>query len=206
MTTVVPVAKEDITQKQILQAALLLFQKYGLRKVTMDDIARSVGKSRSSLYYYYKNREEVFDAVMDTIIREIIAEITVTVDQADSVEDKLKAFCLSKIKTSKERSPFYAAMEAGMDADEISDHSRAKYTLHKRLMKMEADLLQNILSAGMKTGEIRKIKAEEQEMLIFILLTSVRGIKREMGLDGDFSRTAPAIKRLTGLFIETLKA
>ncbi len=44
--------KEDLLQKQIIKAAQHLYQTHGVSKVTMDDVAREIGKSRSSLYYY----------------------------------------------------------------------------------------------------------------------------------------------------------
>jgi len=50
--------KEDIIQEQILQAAKQLFSVHGLHKVTMDDVAKAIGKGRSSLYYYYKSKDE----------------------------------------------------------------------------------------------------------------------------------------------------
>ena len=50
------IGKEDDIQKQILQAALQLFQAHGFRRVTMDDVAKAIGKGRSSLYYYYKSK------------------------------------------------------------------------------------------------------------------------------------------------------
>ena len=101
------IIKEDTFQEQVIQAAQQLFQKHGLQKVTMDDVAKAVGKGRSSLYYYYKSKEEVLDAVMEVEISEMLAEAARAVDQVVTAEKKLKAFCITKLKVSKKRRALY---------------------------------------------------------------------------------------------------
>ncbi|WP_345990272.1 helix-turn-helix domain-containing protein [Chryseobacterium sp. Chry.R1] len=54
-----PLSQEEILKSQILQTAQDLYQRYGIKKVTMDDVAKAVGKTRSALYYYFKNRDEL---------------------------------------------------------------------------------------------------------------------------------------------------
>src|SRR5581483_4276952 len=130
--------KEDIIHQQILQAAQQLFQKHGYQKVTMDDVAKAIGKGRSSLYYYYKSKDEVFDAVMDVEIDEIVADFTRAVDQAVTTEQKIRAFSLSKIKISRKRKAFFEALESGMNADEISQYTQKKQAIHKRIKKEES--------------------------------------------------------------------
>jgi AcrR family transcriptional regulator len=52
--------REDLVRDEILRAARELFQTYGLTKTTMEDIAEAAGKEKSTLCYYFKNKEEVF--------------------------------------------------------------------------------------------------------------------------------------------------
>jgi len=200
----VQTTKEELIQEEILQAALKLFQKYGLYKVTMDDIAKFVGKSRSSLYYYYKSRDEVFDAVMSAIIREVMKEITNLVDEAKTTEKKIQAFCIAKLKTSAERRALFSALEAGMGAEEITKHTQAMSAIHQRIMDWESEFIKQILSYGEKKGEINPLKKKKQETLIFVLLSSIRGIRREMAHDNDFSKSAEAVGTLTHMFMLAL--
>src|ERR1700755_916585 len=118
--------KEDLMQQQILAVAKRLFQVYGLAKVTMDDIAKAIGKGRSSLYYYYKNKDEIFDAVIRNEIREMLAAMTDAVEQASNTEQKLHAFFLTKLRVLHEKRAFFKTMDAGMDADALSDFQKIK--------------------------------------------------------------------------------
>src|ERR1700744_258335 len=109
--------KEDVIQEQILQAAKRLFQVHGLHKVTMDDVAKAVGKGRSSLYYYYKSKDEILDAVTSAEIRNMLTAITQAVNKAPNFEQKLYAFFTTKLNILREKGSFYNKLDAGMGAD-----------------------------------------------------------------------------------------
>jgi len=47
-------------KKQILEEACNLFERFGYRKTTMDDLADATGIVKSSLYHYFPNKEELF--------------------------------------------------------------------------------------------------------------------------------------------------
>lgn len=197
--------REDVLPGQILQAALQLYQKHGLKKVTMDDVSKAIGKSRTTLYYYYKNRDEIFGAVMEQLIHEVMDEMEKAVAEADSPENKIRAFCLTKIKVSEEKKAFFNAMEAGMDEDEISAHAAVMSSLHQRLMQEEAILLKKMLTAGMKQGKIRPMRPKERRMLIFVLLSGVRGIKRELQRKNDFGDLRAAVNTFTDMAVKWLQ-
>lgn len=197
--------REDVLPGQILQAALQLYQKHGLKKVTMDDVSKAIGKSRTTLYYYYKNRDEIFGAVMEQLIHEVMDEMEKAVAEADSPKNKIRAFCLTKIKVSEEKKAFFNAMEAGMDEDEISAHAAVMSSLHQRLMQEEAILLKKMLTAGMKQGKIRPMRPKERRMLIFVLLSGVRGIKRELQRKNDFGDLRAAVNTFTDMAVKWLQ-
>lgn len=52
-------AKINVVPQAILEAASNLFIKRGYEGTAMQDIARELGISRSALYYYFKNKEEI---------------------------------------------------------------------------------------------------------------------------------------------------
>ncbi len=63
ITTGVIMAKE-----RILQKAHELFMRYGVRSVSMDDIAAQLGMSKKTLYQYYTDKEELVDVVLSAIL------------------------------------------------------------------------------------------------------------------------------------------
>ncbi len=62
-----PTKKADqraATMEQIFDAAEALFAKHGLYGVTLKEVAQQVGVHQSLLHYYFKDKKELFDAVI----------------------------------------------------------------------------------------------------------------------------------------------
>ena len=53
------------TKDRIAAKAEELFMQYGIRSVSMDDIANNLGMSKKTLYQYYADKDELVDAVVD---------------------------------------------------------------------------------------------------------------------------------------------
>lgn len=197
--------KEDAVQQQILEAAKKLFQVHGLHKVTMDDVAKAIDMGRSSLYYYYKSRDEIFDAVINIDIREMLAGISKAVKKEKTAELQIHAFFISKLQILRERRSFYNTLDMGMDADAISQLNKTKVIHHKLIMKLEGELLGEILTGGIKRNELKPLSKKEKDTLIFVLLSSLHGLKREVSLENNFDNIKPIVQTLSRMVIYGLK-
>ena len=60
---------ETETSERIRLKAHDLFMQYGLRSVSMDDIANNLGISKKTIYQYYEDKDSLVDAVVGTIIQ-----------------------------------------------------------------------------------------------------------------------------------------
>lgn len=69
-----PSAVDRATQS-ILDAALIEFDRHGIRKVALDDVARRAGVSRTTIYRRFANRDELVAAVMDRENARLFADI-----------------------------------------------------------------------------------------------------------------------------------
>lgn len=58
-------------KERILIKAEELFMQFGIRSVSMDDIANHLGMSKKTLYQYYADKDELVDAVVDGHIQGI---------------------------------------------------------------------------------------------------------------------------------------
>ena len=197
--------KEDAIQDQILKAAKRLFQVHGLYKVTMDDVAKAIGKGRSSLYYYYKSKDEIFDAVMEVEIRELVAAIAAAVNQVQTVEQKIKAFCIAKLNVLRERRGFYNMLDVGMDADAMSNFNKTKVVHHGLIMQQEGAVLRQILDYGIERGELKAVDERDKKELVFVLLSGVHGIKREMIIDNNFDGVESVVNTFTRVIMNGIK-
>ena len=61
-------------KERILIKAEELFMQYGIRSVSMDDIANQLGMSKKTLYQYYADKDELVEAVVEGHINEVQTE------------------------------------------------------------------------------------------------------------------------------------
>ncbi len=57
------------TREKILKEALILFSERGFHAVSVRDIAKAVGIKESSLYNHFKNKQDIFDSIVDMYCR-----------------------------------------------------------------------------------------------------------------------------------------
>src|SRR5688572_24946520 len=57
-------------QEKIRKAALALFFKYGIRYVTMDDIARELGMSKKTIYQFYREKLDLVNELCELELKE----------------------------------------------------------------------------------------------------------------------------------------
>lgn len=58
-------------KERIAAKAEELFMQYGIRSVSMDDIANNLGMSKKTLYQYFADKDELVEAVVETHINEV---------------------------------------------------------------------------------------------------------------------------------------
>ena len=59
--------KEDAqkTREQLLDAAETVFHRKGVSKTSLNDIAEEAGLTRGALYWHFKNKHDVFEAMLE---------------------------------------------------------------------------------------------------------------------------------------------
>ena len=79
---------EDL-HKRIIQESTQLFLKFGLRSVTMDDLAREMGLSKKTLYNYVANKAELVDQGMRVMFNTVTEHMGTLAKQSNNAIDEL---------------------------------------------------------------------------------------------------------------------
>lgn len=79
----------------IMSAASVLFEKYGYEKTSMDEIASASRKAKATIYYYFRNKLEIFRAVLEQEMQKVIGNqrqvITAITDTNAQIAQYLKS-------------------------------------------------------------------------------------------------------------------
>lgn len=192
--------KDEIIKADILREAQKLFQQYGLKKTTMEDIARSMGKGKSTLYYYYCSKEEIFDAVIGREMKEVFHQAREAVEKAVTAEEKLRLFTLTKIKSLQKKSNLYRVVRG-----EMQETGRCMKHLHTEYDMQEVNLVKQILRYGVENGEFSPAIKKELDILPSIIVSSLRGLERDMFTGDKYAKLETRIGSIVGIMIKGLK-
>lgn len=194
--------KEEQTRREIITGAQELFQKYGIDKTTMDDIADAVGKGKSSLYYYYKSKEEVFYAVVNKEKDEIMKSIHDAIKDIESSSEQFKVFFLTHFTQVRRKLNLYSVIIKG----NAKKHIDLFYKIQKESLDSQILILKNIMLKGMKKGEFQRIKEEECESLVTVIIMMLQGMDSNLIFSRDKTQTIPSgVEKAIDVFIKGLK-
>jgi Transcriptional regulator len=172
-------SKEDLLRNEIISTAQKLFQQYGLQKTTMEDIARTMGKGKSTLYYYYKSKEEIFDAVLRAEMNDVYNVSKAAVQSVQTAAEKLKIFFLTSIQIAKSKVNLYKIVTEEMA---IQDLSRTHQVV-KELNAKSVAMVEDIFIAGFVSGEFCDELREQVHLVAYSMVSATRSLVLDMAID-----------------------
>jgi len=161
----------------IIEVARDVFSRYGYKKTTMDDIAVGARKGKSSIYYYFKSKEEIYEAVVDAESNMLFDNILSQIEKPLPANEKFKLYIFTRLNKIRELNNFYEVIknESLHQLDFIME-LRNKY--HKR----EISILQNILIEGVKS---REFSIQDPELGAIALVTAIKGLETPLLIKGE---------------------
>ena len=197
--------KDEILRGKILSGADKLFRQYGLNKTTMEDIAKEAGKGKSTLYYYFRSKEDIFDVIVQAEKTKFFNELQEAVSKAPTAMKKLHVFTSLRFEKIKLMTNLYNVMfQEAMDAISSGQPSniacyRAQYD------QKQADIIKSILQFGIVTGEIRVLSESDIEMMAFVHISALNGIEMDLIIYNRIDEMISRIDLFHDLFFNGLK-
>ncbi|HSZ24963.1 MAG TPA: helix-turn-helix domain-containing protein, partial [Cytophagaceae bacterium] len=74
----------------ILKGALEMFMRYGIKSITMDDISRSLGVSKKTIYQYFIDKEALIGSCVEDNVkmhRELLE--TISIEAKDALDEMI---------------------------------------------------------------------------------------------------------------------
>jgi len=175
------IKKEEFRKKIILTAGQI-FSHYGFRKTTMDEIAAALKMGKSSIYYYFDSKEEIFEAVVLNEANILRNELTTAIKSVDSPIDKMRKYVFVRMKSFEKLSNYYNAIfDKNLDHFDFIEQIREKYD------REELAILRLILYHGSRKNVFSIVNSEYTALAI---QTTLKGLevplfwkKREVNIE-----------------------
>lgn len=134
-------------REAILQSAKEVFAIYGFKKANIEDIASKLGLTKGAVYHYFKNKEDIFSAVVEHEGKTILTNIRNATKGIDDPEKKLNAYMKARFDQLQEHNHLLnASKKVIFEILPLVDEKWNDY------LADEARILQNILQEGVELG------------------------------------------------------
>ena len=175
------VNKEEF-RKKIIVSAGRVFSHYGFKKTTMDEIANVLKMGKSSIYYYFESKEDIFEAVVLNEANILRNELTKAIKSVESPIDKMKNYIFVRMTSFEKLSNYYNAIfDKNLDHFDFIEKIREKYD------REELAILRLILYHGARKKVFNVVNSEFTAMAI---QTTMKGLevplfwkKREVNIE-----------------------
>lgn len=162
-------------REQIVAVARKVFTRNGYKKTTMDQIAGATGMGKSSIYYYFPGKEEIFKAVVLKEAQELKKRLDQTIGTDDPPLEKLKAYILFRLNHVRTLGNFYAAL-----SEESLGQLDFIHKIRRKFEQDELDILTGILEDGVGQGSFQLGSSRIGAMAI---MTMMKGLELPFLLD-----------------------
>ena len=89
------------TRAKLVDVARQLFAKKGVEDTTMNDIAVASRKGRRTLYTYFKSKEQIYMAVVESELEMLSDRLTEAAERAVSPDKKILELIMTHLDTIK---------------------------------------------------------------------------------------------------------
>ncbi len=170
--------KRKEIRDNIIKVSSGIFSKHGFKKTTMNDIAKTLDMGKSSLYYYFKSKEEVFEAVVmheAEILHNVLENEIINRDLEPLA--KIRKYVITRMQYLNNLVNFYSTLKNDYLGNlAFTERIRIQYD------KEETERINNFLINGKQLG-IFNIK--ETEVTSIVLITTLKGLETALLLNND---------------------
>ncbi|MCX7863379.1 MAG: TetR/AcrR family transcriptional regulator [Bacteroidales bacterium] len=161
--------KKSTLKDQIVQISREVFSTLGFRKASVEEIARVLRKKKSSIYYHFKSKESLFEAVLEYEANILRQQVMKKLLEQRSASDKLKVYVKSRMLYIRQLINFYNALK-----DDYFNQMPFIEKLRKKFDDEEIGIIRNILVEGIVTKEFNITRPDLAAVAIF---TAMKGLE-----------------------------
>ena len=171
-------------RRNILDAADKLFCKNGVHKTTMEQIAIEAGYSKPTLYGYFKDKDEVYFALVLEFMQKIVAKVDKSIDERATFTATFMKICQDLLRLAT-RYPLYfegaiGNINVNIQADDTPQIYKSIYDLGEDLNEKLIGILQQGKDEGVVNSSL------DNSTLLFFIWSAISGNIRMINQKKDY--------------------
>ncbi|MCI6702030.1 MAG: TetR/AcrR family transcriptional regulator [Prevotellaceae bacterium] len=157
------------TRQKLVDVARQLFAKKGLEDTTMNDIAVASGKGRRTLYTYFKNKEEVYYAVIEAELERLSEKMDEVAAKKIQPQEKIIELIYTHLQMIKE-----TVVRNGNLRAEFFRNIWMVEKARKNFDAYEMEILRKVFLEGKNDGEF---DIDNVELVVDITHYCIKGLE-----------------------------
>jgi TetR/AcrR family transcriptional regulator len=154
-------------RERILDAAFDKFKRYGFLKTTIDEIAQLAQVGKGTIYFYFKNKEDILESLVDRELSRGFRLVADAMAKQQTVGGQLRTLIEMSFDYfhRNELVSKVLAMDQGFVLSAITKKN-------KEIQHVSIQGIQHLLEQGMKEGVFREFDAHKAAYIIDSLIRS----------------------------------
>lgn len=197
-------AKWNQKKIRLLKVAQQVFARFGYAKTTMEDIAGAMNMKKGSLYYYYKNKEEILREVVLFESEQYLTSLRKKLSRLRDPREKIQTMLKIRLEKLQEIMNLHnISIQAFLETEEIIRE------LHKECFEKEAAFIAEIITEGIHLQLFRPVDPLRvaNSILTYAEAVKYREFHRNrsrMFMDLDYSSIQDEIQFTVDLILDGL--
>ena len=156
-----PLASDQDSREKLLDTATLLFSSQGIAATTVAAIARQAGVTAAMVHYYFKNRDQLIEAVVDERVSLFIRSIWEPISGDQQPEQMIMGIVDRMISTT-EKMPWMPALWV---REVLSDGGQLRERMVRRVPLAKLMLFADCIARSQQAGQVNP---QLQPDLVFV--------------------------------------
>lgn len=157
------------TRHKLVEVARELFARKGFEATTMNDIAANSGKGRRTLYTYFRNKEDIYTAVIESELERLSEKLDDVTRLSVGPEEKVVALIYTHLNMIRETVSRNGSLRA-----EFFRNIWMVEKVRRKFDDEERSLLRRVLEEGVA---VAKFRIDNVPLMADIIHYSVKGLE-----------------------------
>ena len=174
----IPLTQEDLDRRrrEIFAESVDLFIKKGFHETTMKEIAEAAGMGKSTLYDYFKSKDEILVWGVEDEVLELTKNAQEITNQPIPAVERLRRIMEMHLKYLLARKDFYIKLTFEVQRLALESQTRIQVRRHAY-----QDLLRKLIDEGIREGSFRPINSLLATRTLITVLTPTVFTSRPTG-------------------------
>lgn len=162
-------SNKGLNKEMIINAASIAFSKFGYKKTTLDDIASLINIGKTAIYYYFKNKDDIFQEVIKKEAEKLKEALLSAIKNETQPVEKFKIYVFTRMVFLENISNYYSVLK-----HELFERLQFINQNRTEIDKAELQIVSEILREGVEKKDFNISNIPQTALII---ITTLKGLE-----------------------------